>query len=355
MRGIKRKVNKRLTRVNSIVDLLSKGLSQTQIAKKLKISKAAVSKHIKRLIAKGYVTENPESTKTMKFYTVNRFSLGTTKSDNYDLHNIEVTVPIMSLGSLPEGNINMGNWKYAKMKFKDFTIMVNYGKVPKLKIYPPKVYGDNIEEVLVKCGYKITLIGVMIEKNFNCKLNLDNMSQRRRPHLHARTDPIIKQIDREEIQYSGENIEFNRSGDAHADILGFEGMRKYDQLLNFTPRAMQLLGQVSSDNNRMFNSQLMIAETLHGIKDILKDRTTQQPKESLSNGALDAQIAKIEAMDAWERVKVRIIQNLPDFEMWSNDGKHKEINNLTAGAEIYLIRDQAVNLIKWGEAELCSG
>ncbi|MEE9573878.1 MAG: winged helix-turn-helix domain-containing protein [Candidatus Neomarinimicrobiota bacterium] len=362
-------VNNRLTMVNNIVDLLVKGLNQTQISKVLNVSRVSIHKHVKRLIADGKVRESPESNSKHKFYIVNHFSLGMRKNENYDLHNIEVTLPIAILGNLPSGNIDMGNWKYAKMKFDDFTIKVNYGKEPKIVIYPPKVYGNNIEEVLFRCGNKVTLIAVMIEKNFNCKFNLNEMKVRRRPHLHAFNDPIINKFDNEGIQYRGQNIEYNRSGDAHADILGFEGMSKYDQLLNTVPQLIQefqtfksMLGSIAHKNTQMFNLQAITTETLKVMKDVFvkgsfkpsmdSDIKPQQQEEIIKEDIINEPepITEERETQFGKMIYIETLMGIPSF-MGIRDNKIHQYPELKRGVKIWIEKQVARILTRQRKAK----
>lgn len=349
---VNKQVDKRLTKVDNIIDLLSKGLNQTQISRKLNVSRQGISKHIKRLIEQGKVRETPESNSKHKFYIVNQFSLGMRKNNNYDLHNIEVALPITILGKLPEGNINMGNWKYSKLKFDDFTIKVNYGKQCKLIIYPPKVYGDNIEEVLVRCGNKVTLIVAKIEENFNCRVNLDEMKIKRKPHLHAFNDPIINKFDNEGIQYHGQNIEYNRSGDAHVDILGFEAMNKYDQLLNTVPKLVNELdvikstmGGLARSHTQMFNLQALATEAIHKMGIIMENdhKPAQKEEKQEEPNTISDPKMQTKVTNHQKRVCVRFLVPFKDFPFETNEGV-KRID-LRIGNKLFVNEHQAYDLI----------
>jgi len=277
----------------SMFKCIENDMHQSQIASYLskktgeKWSKQRVHYWISRLEKNGLVKKIVRS--SVKKYACSEQSkkvLGQCeRSKNYDLHNIIITLPIMSIGSLPEGNINMGNWKYKRMKFGDFTVNINYGKDPKLMIYPPKVYGDTIDEVLVRCGHEITIIAVLFEKNYGCRINLDKMIVARKPHMHAMNDPVIKQMDKEKVQYSGNNIEFNRSGDAHADILGFEGMSKYDQLLNAVPKMVNTLDQRIEKFSENIASHLALIQD-YRRESVDNRKIMQDMAESLKNAVL---------------------------------------------------------------------
>jgi hypothetical protein len=340
-----KKVNNRVTMGNNIIDLLVKGLNQTQIAKQLNVSKVTIHKHIKRLTAKGIVTEAPESNSKHKFYIVNHFLIG---GENYDLHNIEIAFPISKMGSLPKGNIDMNNWKYAVLKFGDFAVKVVHGKRPNILIYPPKIYGETIEEVLIRCGQEVTKIAVMIEKHYDCSLDLKAMNIRRKPHLHALTDPMIKAMDRGDIQYNGENLEFNRSGDAHADILGFDAMRKYDQLLNDFDWVKQTLGSVARTQTQLFNTQALIGQTLDTLKSsflALVDIVRAKPQETPDNRNLGQFCKPTEELRHLE-----IIDHTPAF-VGVYEGILMDYPELYRGARIWISQDVAKALIKQGKAK----
>lgn len=269
-----------------IYDCVKNDMYPLQIAQYLskkyreKWTKQRVNHWLKQLVRRGLIEKTMKTSYT-KYATVGtskNFLIGDERVKNFDLHNIEITIPLKCTGNLPEGNIEMNNWKYASMNFGDFTVNVNYGKEPKLKIYPPNTYGNELSEVLIRCGSEVRCIASLLENNYKCSVRMNDLSVRRKPHLHSKNDPIIKQIDKEKIQYNGKHIEFNRSGDAHGDILGFDGMVKYDQLLNTVPLLIndleavkQTMGGLAHSQTQMFNLQAIMTETLREIKNIAKN------------------------------------------------------------------------------------
>ena len=140
----------------------------------------------------------------------------------------------------------MNNWKYAHLDFGFFNVTVNYGKHPNLKIAVPKEYGENISEVLVRAGSKIERLARMIRLNYNCQLDMERMRITRRPHLHPLKDPVLKEAEKLGIQYTGNNITLDQSGDGHGDVLGFDGIAKYDNLLNTLPKAVDEIRELVS-------------------------------------------------------------------------------------------------------------
>jgi len=257
------KVDTRLTR---IFTLLEDKHTKADVARDLKISRQAASKLINRLEAQGRIAKTSESTCNLNFYHVNQNLVQHDKLDNFDLHNIEVVIPIERLGKLPQGKVSMKNWKYAHLDFGFFNVMVNYGKEPTLKILPPKEYGESISDVLVKAGSKIERLVMMLRQYYHCKVDMSRMRITRRPHLHPLNDPVLREAEKLGIQYTGKNIELNRSGDAHGDVLGFDGIRKYDEMLDVVPKAIEEIRQLISGSvatqNAIANTQMMMAATL---------------------------------------------------------------------------------------------
>jgi len=256
-------VNIRLT---SMVKMLSEGHHQADIARELGVSRPAIRKAIKKLLDSGSIFLAPESTYHQKFYHVNQSLVPPEKLDNFDLHNIEVVIPIERLGKLPQGKVSMKNWKYAHLDFGFFNVMVNYGKEPTLKILPPKEYGESISDVLVRAGTKIERLVMMLRQYYHCRVDMSRMKITRRPHLHPLNDPVMREAEKLGIQYTGKNIELNRSGDAHGDVLGFDGIKKYDDLLDFVPKAIEemreMIGGSFKTMNAIANTQMMMASAI---------------------------------------------------------------------------------------------
>lgn len=166
---------------------------------------------------------------------------------NFDLHNVEIVVPLEELGKLPEGVIDMKNWKYAPMKFGLFTVNVNYGKHPKLKIYPPKVYGDSIAEVLVRVGSDVRHIVALVEREYGCKTTVSAMRITRKPNLHPYKDSVLKDASSKGIQYTGKNIELNESSGSHGDVVGLDAIASYDRMITELPAVVHdLKEQIAS-------------------------------------------------------------------------------------------------------------
>ena len=253
-------------RLTSLVKMLSEGYTQGHIARELKLSRQAVSKAIKRMKAQGLITEAPESSYHLKFYHVNQSLVQPDNPSQFDLHNIEATIPVERLGSLPEGQIDMKNWRYAHLDYGFFDVFVNYGKETKLKILPPKDFGDNISEVLVRAGSRIDRLARMIETHYGCKVDMSRMKVTRRPHLHPLNDPVLKGAEKLGIQYTGRNITLDQSGDGHGDVIGFDSIAKYDNMFDTVPKEIEeirrLIGGSAATQNAIANTQMMMASAI---------------------------------------------------------------------------------------------
>lgn len=330
-----------------------------------KYTKQHINYYLKILLRRKFVKKIKHKNRYIGYQLTpsGKNALGVGRKDyNYDLHNIVMSIPLIDVGKLPEGQINMSNWKFAKLDFGSFKVFVNYGKISKLMIFPPKIYGNTVEEVLVKCGSHVRYIVAKIEDSYKCKADLDLMAITRKPHLHPLNDPVINQIDRERIQYSGKNIEFNRSGDAHADILGFEGMRKYDRMLDELPIIKETMGSLAKTSTQIFNLQAIMGETLRQMKDaiisILKrggSLDTQTLKERLETPLNEAESTKT-GLDSFfkqrgkdELVRIETLEVIPSF-VADRKGILTEYPELNKKAKVYLPESVAMALIRKGRA-----
>lgn len=91
--------------------------------------------------------------------------------------------------------------------------------------------------------------------------------------------------------------------------------------------------------------------TVKAFKDVLsslKGIVKPGPSQSTSEQALRV----IDNMDVWGRVKIRVMGNHETFEFKDHEGNTRTIENLKAGSEIFVARDQAKSMLLWGEAEL---
>lgn len=362
-----------------------------------KWTKQRVNHWLNGLVGRGLIEKTMKSsfTKYAPCGTSKNFIVGDERVKDFDLHNIEITIPLFSTGNLPEGNIEMNNWKYCTMKFGEFTINVNYGKEPKLKIYPPNTYGNIIDEVLIKCGSEVRHIVAILENNYKCRADIKRMEIVRKPHLHPNNDKIINQIDKEKIQYTGKFIEFNRSGDAHADILGFEGITRYDQLLNIVPefarqfddkinrfsenieshlnlileyRKESIESRKESQANR--KAILLLSETISTIKDSIvsaisgqsvnetikeTEKTPEKPISDVLATPGDWQIMFNYPGDSYKNfdmVRIRMVKDQPGIVFYDREQNKKNVS-LKTGAVIFMPAYVSRVLIKNGKAEQC--
>lgn len=330
-----------------------------------KWTKQRVNHWIKQLLRRGLIEKNMKHvyTEYASSGTSKKFLIGDERVKNFDLHNIEITIPLKRIGNLPKGNINMNNWSYATMNFGNFTVNVNYGKQPKLKIFPPNTYGNEISEVLIRCGSEVRCIVGMLEDNFKCSARINDLSVRRKPHLHAKKDPVIEQIDKEKIQYHGKNIEFNRSGDAHGDILGFEGMNKYDQLLNNIPALVNILDQRIEKFSENISSHLALIqdyrhESMNNRK-IMKEMT-ESLKNAVLKGFNDQGHSPSESMgrefkptkereESSNLIHIKTLMAIPGF-IGDKNGKLHNYPELKGGCDIWIEKKIANMLIKQDKA-----
>lgn len=93
-------------------------------------------------------------------------------------------------------------------------------------------------------------------------------------------------------------------------------------------------------------------EALKTFKDHLSVVLGNDRKVRSSGPCSDQTLRVIENMEAWQRVKVRVLNNHDKFEVKDHEGNTRIIEKLKAGSEIYLPRDQARSMLIWGEVEL---
>jgi len=118
-----------------------------------------------------------------------------------------------------------------------------------------------------------------------------------------------------------------------------------------------LQGSVATQNGIANALNLSAAAILEGNKALneliarLAGVLTPQEKAP-PNPPQDAIISALEAMQDWERVKVRITRNMREFTFNDASGQSKFIPQLKAGSEVYVSPAQAIDLVRWKEAEV---
>lgn len=246
-----------------IAEFLSKKTSK-------KWSKQRVHYWISRLKKEGYIrkilrtsfTKYALSDKSKKF-------LAQCETPNYDEHNLIVSYDLKNVGRLPEGGIDMNNWKYARMEFGNFEVRVHYGKVSKVKIYPPTTYGNNSIETSFDCGVIVERILEFLKRHYRCEIDYSTRTVDRDPHFHPLKDPVLKGFEQSGLDYSSDIMQVNGSGHAGGDILK-DGINGYETMIREFPTLKESLGSIAMNQTRILNLHAISTEALSKISKTLE-------------------------------------------------------------------------------------
>lgn len=275
---VNNEVNIRLT----LLGFLSKKAYPAQIAKAMKVSRPAIRKQIKGLLAEGYITDLNTWPRTYavtdKVNQVLAYSdkESTAALKNYEMHAIQVSYDIRDLGRLPKGEIRMQNWSYWREKFGDFEVRVNYGREPKMKIYPPRTYDDTKPGVYMRLGFVLADIVAFMCRTYGCDIDRSSQVIERVPEVHAPKDPLGTKLEALRMTRKGKNIELNQSGDGKFDIVSsnpdepFDAFDKYDYMITHFPALVDVMTTYGNHLNAHIPALKGMIEVLPEVKDAAK-------------------------------------------------------------------------------------
>lgn len=267
----------------------------------------------------------------------------------YKGHAYEISYTLKSIGELPENNVKLKNWGYWKERFYDVHIRVNRGKINKLVVYVPEVQASNKSDLLIKIGEKTGMIVNLIERQYKCSVDWNTRNIERRLEVHAPHDPEGKEFTSLGVNYRGEMINVDQSGEASFDLIEkkeydpFTSIDRYDQMIKTFPEIIKTMGKMVTDQKTILNLYAINTETLKHMKNGILE---------LIKRPLSTQTIKKEKTPQNEDLShIEIISYVDPF-VAEYKGMLKDYPELYPGSRIYINKDVAQLLIDRGKAML---
>ncbi|MCX6817713.1 MAG: hypothetical protein NTU57_02555 [Candidatus Aenigmarchaeota archaeon] len=385
--------------------------SLAPIGKEMKISRQVMSKYKKRLAHIGLIKRILPSwppmyrlTEKAKKLNVNDFSYSTTTVDideKIGMEDVFITIPIADKtgSNLPEGfwekiNLKLNNnvQKHGHVNLGDYTCSIRETSKSVIIQLGPVRLQDFKDAIPIYNELVMRLYQLLIQYNYfidpfkaRCsdpEFTYSNVVTRE--NAKEITEPRVTEylgFPREKMLPGDQPEETWVKGDNSPDTGTIESNHRplaaawrafplaIHQLLQLQTRQTEIMGKYAAEieahldtyakvnvafekNNALTADVGRIAQGFTSALDSFKQALSEVRTPAPQKRSVDTVLSDLQAMQPWERVRVRIIQNIRDFTFTDESGASRKVDHLKAGSEIYLARDQAIDVVTWKEAEL---
>jgi hypothetical protein len=374
--------------------------SAASLGKELKMSRQMVSYYMKRMTHLGLLKIVPgvwppiyTLTKKAKKINVKDFSYSTTMFDideKIGMEDVYITIPRdpNCTGNLPKGfwekiNLKMNNnvQKHGHVNLGDYNCSIRETSQSVVIQLGPVKLRDFREAIPIYNELVFRLYNLLLQYNYFIDPTKARCSDPEFTYSNAITKESAKELTeprvverlgfpREKMLPGDQPEEAWAKFDNSPETGTFESNhRPLAAAWRSFPLALQtiqeksanveklLQGSVATQNGIANALNLSAAAILEGNKALneliarLAGVLTPQEKAP-PKPPQDAIISALEAMQDWERVRVRIIRNMREFTFNDASGQSKFIPQLKAGSEVYVSPAQAIDLVRWKEAEV---